>query len=158
MHEKLTDENGQNVGVTIVILTQEIQQNQNGNTQEIKKSKTYDGLEAMKFELTGPYLVFRHNNEEEIHVERIDKLRHAKEETSFFRIPLRRLIIEDSELENITFFGVPKSLYGRIQYFHGEEIIEYEHMIQVVIKNRSIVFHLDEDAKGLAEVSSISNF
>ena len=68
------------------------------------------------------------------------------------------MIFDQNDLNFVNFFPVPKTSFARIKYHHKGEIKDYDHLIQVVIKMKSIVFHIDAEKGKLVEVAFLDNF
>ena len=109
----------------------------------------------MKFDLIGPYFAYKKERGDKIYIKRIELDKEG--EMPNFTVDLSDIVLDKIDYDFINFFPVLKSSFRSVKYHHAESIVYYDNLIQVIIKNKSMVFHLDTEKKQLVEVTFIDN-
>ena len=70
------------------------------------------------------------------------------------------MFIDDIDIKYVNFFQVPPSYFQSIKLLRtGRDMDLYENILQVVVRNQSVIFNLDENDRGKPlEINFIDDF
>ena len=75
----------------------------------------------------------------------------------FYKMQLSQIFTQKRDLQLVNFFPIPNSAFKRLKYIKPNgEIILYDNLFQVNVRNKSIIFSMEDN--GPQEVSYTDDF
>ena len=125
-------------------------------------------LKQLQFELTGSYFVCKSKMDNMVRIFSTDTENSKNDKNGCFidKIDLQKMFIQKTDNDYVNIHAVPKSAFTNVKYLQNEKIKYHGDLLQIVIKNKSIVFDLNPNnyegvkrkQKEPQEVNFLDNF